>query len=289
MRLAHLTDVHVGDPACYDGGEAGPTGVRLRKHPLGHYDAVLADIAAARPDHLVLSGDLTQSGARSEFAVARARLDHHLGGLPATVIPGNHDVFRPDAVAQRWFDASFGDHARCALGSDGHPFCHLPADGIALLALDSSPHDPTQDPADVQGFVGAEQLARLVALASHPEVRRRLLVVVLHHHLRLSDDDARALDPKDPTPLVDASAVEDALAAAGARGVLHGHRHKQMRLDLTLGAHRVPVLCPGSGTRADPRPDRSARWSLYELDGDGLQAVRTRALDPSRGRFVDVP
>lgn len=287
MRLAHLTDVHVGDPGCYEGGEEGPFGARLRKHPLANYDAVLADIARARPDHLVLSGDLTQSSTRSEFAVARARLDQHLGGLPTTVIPGNHDVFRPEAVAQRWFQASFGEHARCALGGEGFPFCHLPGQEIALLALDSSPHDPTQDPADVKGLVGAEQLARFVALASHPEVRRRLVVVVLHHHLRLSEADAIASDPKDPTPLVDADAVEAAIAAAGARVVLHGHRHKQMRLDLHLGAHAVPVLCPGSGTRADPRADRTARWSMYELDGAGLQAVRTRALDPATGRFVD--
>jgi hypothetical protein len=60
--------------------------------------------------------------------------------------------------------------------------------------------------------------------------------------------------------------------------VLHGHRHKQMRLDLPMRGRRVPVLCPGSATRVDARAERSARYALYRIGRGGLGEVRTRAL-----------
>jgi 3',5'-cyclic AMP phosphodiesterase CpdA len=63
-----------------------------------HFDRVDADVvealattvAAARPDVVAVSGDLTQRALSSEFAQARAFLDRL--PQPQIVVPGNHDL-----------------------------------------------------------------------------------------------------------------------------------------------------------------------------------------------------
>jgi hypothetical protein len=155
--------------------------------------------------------------------------------------------------------------------------------------LDSSPFVPGTDPADVKGFVAPEQLEDLERIASDKRLRSRLVVLLLHHHLRLSEEDERSVDPKDPTPLENAPAVVAALERANVGLVLHGHRHKQMQVQLVLGGRPVPVLCPGSATRVDHRPDRTARYALNRIDGGRLVETRIRAWDPVLQRFDWAP
>ncbi|MDB6153733.1 MAG: hypothetical protein JWL90_2186 [Chthoniobacteraceae bacterium] len=71
-RIIHLSDLHFGriDPAILD--------------PL------LAFIPDAKPDLVVVSGDLTQRALAEEFKAARAFLDAI--AFPQIVVPGNHDV-----------------------------------------------------------------------------------------------------------------------------------------------------------------------------------------------------
>lgn len=289
MLLAHLTDIHVADAREYVAPADQRWHARIAKHSRALLDEALRDLSAQRPDHVVLTGDFTQTSRHSEFLRARAHLDAHLAGVRLSVIPGNHDVWSREAVEGRWFERSFGGNIRCDLGGTGFPYCHLIGDSIALLALDSSPFEPGADPSRVKGRITAEQLARLEGLAGHERLRGRFLVLLLHHHLRLSPEDAALEDPKDPTPLEDAAALEETLARLPIGLVLHGHRHKQMRLDLRLGNRDVPVLCPGSATRVHERPDRTGRYGLYELDGDGLVSARIRAWDAARRCFDWVP
>ena len=284
VRLAHLTDIHVGAPSDYDEGDA-VWRARAAKHSEALLVAALRDIAAHRPTHVVLTGDLTLTAERAQFERARAYVDEHLRGLRVSVLPGNHDVWSEAAVRGGWFGRSFGDLAACDLGGGGFPYCHLVGDDLAILALDTSPYEPGADPSRVKGRVTDAQLARLEALAADPRLDGRVQVLILHHHLRLSEEDAAALDPKDPTPLEDAAALEAALSRLPVHVVLHGHRHKQMRLELSLGGRRVTVLCPGSATRLHEKADRTGRWSLYELDGGALVSVSTRAWDPALGAF----
>ena len=279
VLLAHLTDIHVADERDYD--ERWKT--KVRKHSEELLERLLDDLASFRPDHVVLTGDITQTALRSEFERARAHLDRRLPGVRLTVLPGNHDKWCEDAG--RFFAETFGDLSHCELGGEGFPFCHLLGEDVALVALDSSPWVPGVDPADVKGYVDPTQLERLRQLSEDARLRSRLLVVLIHHHLRLSEEDEKALDPKDPTPLENASDVLAALQQANVGLVLHGHRHKQMRLELVLGNRPVPVLCPGSATRVDPRPDRTGRYGLYRIEEGLLREARVRAWDPARGTF----
>lgn len=71
--FAHLSDLHFGrvDPEAVAG--------------------LLAAVWAAKPDVIVVSGDLTQRAKKRQFRAARAFLDA-LPPVPRIVVPGNHDV-----------------------------------------------------------------------------------------------------------------------------------------------------------------------------------------------------
>lgn len=79
--VAHLSDLHFG---------------HLDRSTL---PALKDAIAAASPDVLVVSGDLTQRARDVEFAEAKAFLDSM--ALPMIVVPGNHDVPLYNVLA-RW-------------------------------------------------------------------------------------------------------------------------------------------------------------------------------------------
>lgn len=100
-RIIHISDVHIGDADAATLKRASES------------------IAVLKPDLIVLSGDVTQSGRRREFAGAA----EFLATMPAPIVaaPGNHDapVFDPFAritrpyrrfralpVVDRWFSIS---------------------------------------------------------------------------------------------------------------------------------------------------------------------------------------
>jgi 3',5'-cyclic AMP phosphodiesterase CpdA len=82
MLLAQLSDLHLV-----------PSGQRLygRIDTLGACEQALARIAALdrRPQMLVLSGDLADTGKTPEYCWLRDRLDRL--GIPYCLLPGNHD------------------------------------------------------------------------------------------------------------------------------------------------------------------------------------------------------
>lgn len=100
-RIIHISDVHVGDA------------------DQATLDSATQAIASLTPDLVVLSGDITQSGRRREFAEAAA----FLAKMPAPIVaaPGNHDApvfdpfvritnpysrFRGLPVVDRWHSAN---------------------------------------------------------------------------------------------------------------------------------------------------------------------------------------
>ena len=72
---------------------------RKSQHLEKVFAAMIADVKTLRPDHTVVTGDLTHLGLPAEFAKAKELLNAL--GLPSevTIIPGNHDV--GDLVRQR--------------------------------------------------------------------------------------------------------------------------------------------------------------------------------------------
>ena len=301
FRLAHVTDPHFrGFDGITLGAFAGKRAIGLlnlavnrRRHHKTELLAALADdLRAQAPDHVALTGDLSNLSLEGEWRAALRWLEQQ-GAAPATVtvIPGNHDTYVAEVVHTGAFEQRFGpfqtgDVAGAASSENGagggdsrarYPFVRVRGP-LALIGVNSCV--ATGD-LGAWGEVGADQLARLEALLGHAEIARRIRVVLIHHPpVMHKGGEARNLKDRD--------ALAAVLARAGADMVLHGHDHRDERADLPgPGGRTIPVIGAGSASYAGG-PERRARYNIYELDDGGRITLVTRAHDEETNRFKEV-
>jgi len=205
----------------------------LRRHLCHRHDvleALAADLVAAAPDHIAITGDLINIALEEEFAPARAWLDGLGPPERVTFVPGNHDIYvraTAQCAVRRWGDYMRPDGAGAGTAaSTAAPFPFVRRRGpVALIGLSTAL--PTL-PFAASGKLGAAQLARLAELL--PQLRNAFRVVLIHH----PPLGRRARHKR----LVDAAALLRVLAEHGAELVLHGHDHLRSRAHFILNRRR---------------------------------------------------
>lgn len=300
ITLAHLSDPHLGAlPRPTLGQFVGKrffgflswTFRRKAIHDGPVLPALVEDLRRARPDHVAVTGDITNISLPAEFA----RASGWLAGLgPAenvTVVPGNHDAY----VAVPWAEslglwaafmggrrADGADRPPAAL--DDFPFVRE-RDGMALVGVSTALPMPIRSAA---GRIGASQLA---ALARELDAlgKRGLFRVVLLHHPPLGGD----LQPR--KRLLDAEAFGAVIAEHGAELILHGHTHRSGLGRLPTPRGHAPVIGVPSASAREHKGKGHARYHLYRVVRDGAAwrlEVEVRGVLPdlqgfqAEGRFT---
>ncbi|MDR3086424.1 MAG: phosphodiesterase [Azoarcus sp.] len=200
MRIAQLSDLHFCEAPDFLGGRVRPD-VAL--------DAALAAIntLAPKPDLLLITGDLAESGSIAEYTALRVRFDRF--ALPVLAVPGNHD----DATIMRetlspYVPAREPEH--CAYVVDAHP--------LTLIGLD------TTWPGHIPGRLDAAQLDWLERVLS--EHATGPILIGMHHPPIVT-----GLPGMDAHRLFDgAEAFADLLKRYGQSiaGILCGHVHRSI-------------------------------------------------------------
>lgn len=261
LRLAHLTDVHLSPlppPTPRELASKRLTGflswqLRRRKaHLAAILEASVAALAAARPDHWVVTGDLVNISLPREFERARAWLEKLAPAERLTLVPGNHDAYVAGAAEAHW--SAWAAWMEGARGPAGFPFVRR-LGAVALVGLSSAVPRPWGDAA---GALGPEQLGRL-------EGRLRALgreglarVVLVHHPPVEGWSPARKA-------LLDAADLRALLAREGAELVLSGHDHRLEVGTLEGPTGPIPVVAgPSASLRAD-EPDRRGGGLLFTI------------------------
>jgi len=282
FRLAHLSDPHLPPPPI-PFRAADLVSKRLlsrfawrrkhHRHSRAVLDALTADVAARAPDHIAVTGDLTNFSTPQEYAAARAWLETLGDPSAVTVSPGNHD-----ALVRRGAPEGFAPWAPW-LGDDAAGFPHLRVRGpVAILNLSSAVATP---PHSARGRLGRAQVERAAALLREAE---GLFRVVLIHH----PPAPGLVSPR--KSLVDAQDLRAALAEAGAELVLHGHSHEGSLAAVRGAIGPIPVLGVPSASTPAGRPERAARWNEIAVARDGARfraEVRVRGVTEDL-RFVDL-
>jgi 3',5'-cyclic AMP phosphodiesterase CpdA len=282
FRLAHISDLHLAPPA-RRGIELEPKRWlsrfawrrKRRRHSAAVLAALVADLQAQRPDHIAITGDLTNFATRDEFVGARRWLEALGPADQVTVSPGNHDAL-----------AGGGGHERFAewrpwLGDEAATdFPQVRRRGPAALinlcsAAPTAPHL-------AEGVLDPAQLARLPGLLRGLGEEGLFRVVLLHH-------------PPAPGVVSRRKALRQApelaaiLAAEGAELVLHGHAHEASLTTLAGPRASIPVLgvppASGSGGHGD-----AARWHAIEVERAGAcwqVRVVARGLGPD-GKMAEL-
>jgi 3',5'-cyclic AMP phosphodiesterase CpdA len=261
FRLAHLSDLHLPPPPGRL-AEIEPKRLLSRfawrrkryQHDPGVLAAIAADVVAHRPDHIAITGDLTNFSTPLEFAAARRWLAALAPPEALTVSPGNHDAL----VASRSGDPFESWRPWLGDGPDA-PFPTIRRRGpLAIVNLCSA--RPTALHL-AQGRLDPSQLARLPAVLAEARAAGLFRVLLIHHP---------------PAPgvvarrkgLREASQLLAILAAEGAELVLHGHAHEASTATIAGPGGPIPVLGapPASATG---RHGRWARWHGIEVEPDG--------------------
>jgi hypothetical protein len=210
----------------------------------------LREIKAARPDFLVINGDLVDEASAADFALAKQILDEELGGtLPYHYVPGNHE--RGNNSLDN-FRAVFGDTQR-VIDHKGTRFITMDTSGINLRVSDWT------------------QLGRLRTELDRAAKDRRVRSVVLVQHV----------PPRDPTP-ARASELSDRKEAATIEAWLSDFQGRTGKGAAFIGAHvgtfhaghvdGVPYFVNGnSGKNPSTLPAEGGftGWSLWGVDPRG--------------------
>lgn len=285
-RIVQLSDIHVWEPSGLHPFDligkrgAGFANYRLRRR--GEYSiavlrAAIAKAVATRPDLILVSGDLSNLGLRSELEQARRELQPVVdAGIRLAIIPGNHDAYLKSSLAGQ-FEEILAD-GQVADDRDGSPYpflMRLPT--VDLLCLSSA---IATAPLMAYGRVGRPQFARAEAILARREGSRRLALTV--HH------------PVTPTPgkrseyhraLRDAAELRAFAAKHGAVLLAHGHNHLSHVVQLAGGC--VVSGISSSTTRREDHDHRRGEIVQYHLGAAGLVALERSRWDEAAAAFSD--
>ncbi len=261
LRLAHLTDVHLSPlprPRARELASKRLTGFlswqlhRRKVHLATILEASVAALAAARPDHWVLTGDLVNIALPGEFERARVWLERLAPSGRLTLVPGNHDAYVAGAAEAHW--PAWAAWMEGARGPGSFPFVRR-VGAVALVGLSSAVPRPWGDAA---GALGPEQLGRLEgrlrALA-----REGLARVILVHHPPVEGwSPARKA-------LLDAAELRALLVREGAELVLSGHDHRLEVGTLEGPVGPIPVVAGPSASLRAGEPERRGGGLLFTI------------------------
>jgi 3',5'-cyclic AMP phosphodiesterase CpdA len=261
FALAHLSDLHLSSPPRIADllGKRGLGFInwhRGRKyvHRGDDLDAITRDLKESAPDNIAVTGDLINFSVTAEYGLARDWLETVGSPAEVTVIPGNHDIYVPQArqwPAQFWSDYMRGDD-----GADVGAFPFVRRRGnVALIALSSAL--PTA-PFLATGRLGDAQLFRFAAAL---EETRGLFRIVLIHHPPVSPAHRHL------RRLTDAAAFRRVVAAKGADLILHGHDHCRSLVWLEGPRRPIPAVgAPSASARAPHGGEDAAGYHLFRID-----------------------
>ncbi len=264
-RLCHLTDLHLLEDDFrsrrrVERLQVGYLSLRRTVDPedrRARAAAALRDAAAANPDHVLISGDLTELGSLPQYDLLRQLLD--ASGLcpeQVTLLAGNHDAY-----GLGWRAVLDGPLDRWAAHARPGAVVPLPA-GVKLVHVDTStpqpfwlssgtaPRDQLVATADTAASAGAA-----VIMAMHHPPHR-----VLHHWVH---------------GLRNLTEVEALLAAQPRVVALFGHMHVER--DLTLAPDGPARAYAAAGVVDHDRPVR-----VYEFDATGLWPLTPAAAPAAR-------
>lgn len=289
MRIAHLSDAHIGplpQPRLHEllgkrlTGYANWRRGRSRTHDMAALTCLLDDIAAHKPDHIAMTGDIVNIGLVSEFPPARRFLERLGAPDRVSFVPGNHDAYVRQSLAP--MRRELGPWMR----GDGETEPVFPyvrrRDGVALIGLSSGV--PTL-PFLASGTLGPAQLSAFeTTLADLGRAGLCRMVMVHHPPYREGASAARGL--------TDAEAFERVIARAGAEIILHGHNHRTMLAQIAgAGRRPVPVLGAPSASAVNGTADHRAGYHLLTIEPDGVRsriALVTRGYDTATGHVVSL-
>jgi 3',5'-cyclic AMP phosphodiesterase CpdA len=269
MRIIHLSDVHVWH---YSWNLRRLLGVRafwmlelLRgrasRFHLDRLGAVVDRVLGLKPDHVLITGDLTTTALPSEFREAKRLLEPLLTDPErVTMVPGNHDRTTRRSFLTRRFEEFFGAN----MAATQFPWLRHLDDETAILGL-----DPTRPHFSPRGRLPNEQLRAARALTSDPTRLPERLIIACHYPVAAPQQYEQELRFK---RMENVQAVASWLAGIGPHLYCCGHVHAAWAFQPPSLPNQL-CLNAGSPVMSDPTGLRLPGFLEIDFEGDAVTVI----------------
>jgi len=269
FRLAHISDVHLGplpDVTYRDLASKRMVGYvnwqRNRRRALteGALGAIVADIKAARPDHLAVTGDLVNLALDAELDLAKLWLETLGRSEDVSVVPGNHDAYVPgafDKACRLWGPWMSGDGMTGPVGRDTFPYLRVRGN-VALIGVSSA---RATAPFMANGFFREAQAGRLGKILDDSAERKLFRVVMIHH------PPVRGAVPQHKR-LFGIGRFHSTVMRHGAELVLHGHSHLPSLYWIGERKKPIPVIGVAAAGQGYDGHKPAAQYNMIEIAGE---------------------
>lgn len=273
FRLAHISDLHL---LSLDGvrwtqflNKRWIGGLNLLSNRSRHYDAevfgkAVEDMNTQQIDHLICTGDVTNLAFESEFDFAKSFFSKlNLKPHQVTILPGNHDAYVQEG--HQLFHQAFAENVSSDtpwVDADPFPIVRK-RDGVTIVGLSTCVATPWFR---AWGEIGTKQLGRLDQVLK--ETKGTFQIVGIHHPPVGKPAENRIRGLKDHRKL------QELLKTHGVSLLVHGHEHRNIRE--TVGGTIVRGI--QSGTYVGHKPNRGARYRIYEIDAQSQNVSETERI-----------
>ena len=245
LKIAVISDIHYLAPSLLKNGAANGTAFQtyLNFDPklLEFSDPILRKVISLlkreRPDIVLIPGDLTKDGEKVSHE-AVVRILNQLG-TKVFVIPGNHDINNPEAVAYngdisnptpiiqaRDFPKIYADFGyRNAISRDANSLSYIsqPYRGLWILAIDDCEYYNNTTTALVPGKIKPETMAWILGKLREARQKNITVLSMMHHGIMEHFTNQETIDAGYVTN--DWQNQADKLMNAGLKVMFTGHYH----------------------------------------------------------------
>lgn len=254
LKIAVMSDIHFLDPTLFtnDAGAGAAFQNYLNFDPkLIELSApilmkAVAEIVAAKPDILLIPGDLTKDGEKASHETMAVLLKQIADqGIKVFVIPGNHDINNPEAKAYDGNNSSptpsisANDFANIysgfgysnAISRDNNSLSYIcePFNKLWILGIDDCKYDLNETVEIVSGVIKEGTMNWILEKLAEAKKKNITVLAMMHHGIMEHYAGQATIDPGYVTDNWQTNA--DALIDAGLRVMFTGHYHAN---DITM-------------------------------------------------------
>ena len=239
--------------------------------------AMLSQMQKAKPDRIILTGDLVNQGDEQDHQKMAALLRNVNETVPVRVIPGNHDlamVTRSEFVS---IYHEFGYDQAYSRDPASLSYAELTEAGVLLILLDTN----SESPGGSDGTLASATLKWLEKLGEQARQEGWLTLTFSHHNL-LDHTATVSGDVVDT-----AQEVKKVLEQANIRTHISGHRHTGHIMMENIGAQSLteivlpmPIAWPNTYGRVEISAESTLDYTQETIDV-GAWAQEQGLTDPN--------
>ncbi len=252
---------------------------RKKEFKTNYVEKLVTDVLSENPDHIVLTGDLTNLGLESEFKKAKEIISKLGDSSKLSIIPGNHDSYAKETVKKKFFVNYFGDWLKSSIEVKNiFPFVKILEDNIAIIGISTS---VKTGPLFSAGKVSKEQLNQLDIILNNENVKNCFKIVLIHHNLH-----KRNIFKQFMSTVRNRKVLIDILTKHKVDMVLHGHRHKNTHYTINQNNWDLKVYECGASAKLSVK--NSGNYNIYEIENKQIKSITTKTLNYNTKKFENL-